>query len=183
VPHNIHPQKIKKMECPVCNTSGLPEDAKSCSNCGTDLEALQLTKIIKKSGKGRLVFGYVVSALFLIILIVWIVNCILHWKSEEKQELTGNNAEITALTQQVNQEKKLNAQLQSKITELNNKLNKKGQVKAKKEQQWTVKEGESLFQIARKIYGNGFKYGIIAEDNNISDPNLIQTGQKLTIYY
>ncbi|NOX46935.1 MAG: LysM peptidoglycan-binding domain-containing protein [Chlorobi bacterium] len=171
------------MECPVCNASGLPEDAKSCPSCGADLEALQLTKMIKKSGKGRLIFGYLASALFLIILVTWILNCILHWKSETKEELSGNDAEITALTQQVNQEKKLNTQLQSKIKDLNAVLNKKEQAKAKKKQQWTVKEGESLFTIARKVYGNGFKYGIIAEDNNISDPNRVQTGQKLIIYY
>ena len=183
VPQNVNPKKNQKMECPVCNTSGLPKDAKSCSNCGADLEALQLTKMIKKAGKGRLNFGYIASALFLIILIVWIVNCIMHWKSEEKQELTGNNVEITALTQQVDQEKKLNTQLQSKIKDLNTELNKKEQMEAKKEKQWTVKEGESLFQIARNIYGNGFMYQTIAKDNQIDNPDRIYVGQKLIIYY
>jgi nucleoid-associated protein YgaU len=171
------------MECPVCNTSGLPEDAKSCSNCGADLEALQLTKTIKKSGKGRLLFGYIVSALFLIILIIWIMNCIFHWNSDEKQEMSGNDTEITSLTQQVDQEKKLNTQLQSKIKDLNAELNKKEQMEAKKEKQWTVKEGESLFQIARSIYGNGFLYETIAKDNQIENPNNIFVGQKLIIYY
>ena len=171
------------MECPVCNTSGLPEDAKSCSNCGADLEALQLTKMIKKAGKSRLIFSYIASALVLIILIGWIVNCILHWKSEEKHEMTGNQSEITALTQQVDQEKKLNAQLQSKIKDLNAELNKNKQTEAKQEKQWTVKEGESLFQIARKIYGNGFLYQTIAQDNQIENPDNIYVGQKLIIYY
>ena len=171
------------MECPVCNTSGLPEDAKSCTNCGSDLEALQLTKTIKKSGKSRLIFGYIVSAFFLIILFIWILNCIFHWNDDVKTDTTSTDSEITTLNQQIDQEKKLNAQLQLKIKDLKTELNTKVQIEAKKEQQWTVKEGESLFQIARKVYGNGFNYGIIAKDNNIEDPNMIMVGQKLIIYY
>ena len=171
------------MECPVCNTSGLPEDAQSCKNCGSDLEALQLTKMIKKSGKSRLVFGYIASALFLIVLFIWILNCIFHWYSNEETEAKSPDSELTALTQQLDQEKKLNAQLQLKVKDLNADLNKKVQIETKNEKEWVVKEGESLFYIARKVYGNGFKYGVIAEDNNIEDPNIIVVGQKLIIYY
>ncbi len=171
------------MECPVCNTSGLPEDAESCKNCGSDLEALQLTKMIKKSGKGRLVFSYIASALFLIVLFIWILNCIFHWYSNEESESKSVDTELNTLNQQLEQEKKLNAQLQLKIKDLNADLDNKVQIKTKNEKQWVVKEGESLFYIASKVYGNGFKYGIIAEDNNIEDPNIIMVGQKLIIYY
>jgi len=181
VRHN--PKKIEKMECPVCKNPGLPEDAKSCPKCNSDLEAFELTKKIKKAGKGRLVFGYVASALFLVILIVWIMNCLSNWSSDEKPIDAIANSEITKLAQELEQEKKLNAQLQTRNKELKTELGKKVQSEAKKQQEWSVKEGESLFVIARKVYGNGFNYPIIAKDNNISDPNIIQVGQKLVIYY
>jgi len=45
-----------------------------------------------------------------------------------------------------------------------------------------VQEGESMYAIARKYYGNGMKYEKIAKDNNISDPSSIVNGQKLLIY-
>ncbi|MBC8489845.1 MAG: LysM peptidoglycan-binding domain-containing protein [Bacteroidetes bacterium] len=52
-----------------------------------------------------------------------------------------------------------------------------------KEKIYIVNEGETLFSIAKKIYGNGFKYVDLAKDNNIQDPDIIVVGQKLTIYY
>lgn len=47
--------------------------------------------------------------------------------------------------------------------------------------QYEVKEGDSLWAIAKKIYGDGSKYSIIAEANQIKNPTLIHTDQKLTL--
>lgn len=49
---------------------------------------------------------------------------------------------------------------------------------------YTVKKGDCLWNIAKKLYGNGSKYTIIYEANKDSiggDPNLIYPGQVLTI--
>lgn len=48
---------------------------------------------------------------------------------------------------------------------------------------YTVQKGDSLWAIAKKYYGNGSKYTVIAEANKdkIKNPNLIYPGQVLTI--
>ncbi len=46
---------------------------------------------------------------------------------------------------------------------------------------YTIKEGDTLFEIADKYYKDGHKYGEIAKANNLTDPNNIETGQVLDI--
>lgn len=46
---------------------------------------------------------------------------------------------------------------------------------------YTVKSGDTLWNIAKKYLGNGSKYPKIAEENHIKNPNVIQVGQVLTI--
>lgn len=46
---------------------------------------------------------------------------------------------------------------------------------------YTVVKGDTLWGIAQKFYGNGNRYPEIARANNISNPNVIHTGQKLFI--
>lgn len=50
-------------------------------------------------------------------------------------------------------------------------------------QTYTVVKGDSLWNIAKKFYGNGSKYTVITEANKdeITNPNLIYPGQVLTI--
>ena len=49
---------------------------------------------------------------------------------------------------------------------------------------YTVKSGDSLYNIAKQIYGDGAKYTVIYEANKKTvgpDPNRITAGQILTI--
>ncbi|ASN80343.1 BON domain-containing protein [Deinococcus ficus] len=46
---------------------------------------------------------------------------------------------------------------------------------------YTVKAGDSLSAIAQKYYGDAMEYKKIAHYNNISNPDLIQPGQKIKI--
>ncbi|GAA5435206.1 BON domain-containing protein [Deinococcus aquaticus] len=46
---------------------------------------------------------------------------------------------------------------------------------------YTVKSGDTLGAIAQKYYGNAAEYKKIAHYNNISNPDLIQVGQKIRI--
>ena|SRR3989344_5614436 len=45
----------------------------------------------------------------------------------------------------------------------------------------TVTEGEDLWSISEKYYGTGYNWEDVAKANDISDPNQIEAGQKLTI--
>lgn len=53
----------------------------------------------------------------------------------------------------------------------------------KKDTTYTVKSGDTLWNIAKKFYGNGSKYTLIYEANKdkIQNPNKIQVGQVLVI--
>ncbi|HCD31850.1 MAG TPA: hypothetical protein DER01_05540 [Phycisphaerales bacterium] len=44
-----------------------------------------------------------------------------------------------------------------------------------------VAKGDTLWRIAKKYYGNGKRWVDIANANNVSDPNRIYVGMKLTI--
>jgi LysM repeat protein len=46
---------------------------------------------------------------------------------------------------------------------------------------YSVVSGDTLWKLAKKYYGDGSKYPVIAKANNIANPNLILVGQKLTI--
>ena len=48
-------------------------------------------------------------------------------------------------------------------------------------QEYTVKSGDMLSKIAQHFYGDGNNYGIIAKANNLSNPNALKAGDKLTI--
>jgi LysM repeat protein len=46
---------------------------------------------------------------------------------------------------------------------------------------YTVVSGDTLWAIAERFYGDGSKYQVIADASGISNPDLIQPGQELTI--
>lgn len=46
---------------------------------------------------------------------------------------------------------------------------------------YTIKDGDTLYLIAQKYYGDGFLYNKIAEANNLSDPDLVEVGQVITL--
>ncbi len=46
---------------------------------------------------------------------------------------------------------------------------------------YTVKEGDTLFLIAQKYYGDGYKYPQLAEENKLADANVLEVGQVLNI--
>jgi len=46
---------------------------------------------------------------------------------------------------------------------------------------YTVKKGDTLSGISKKYYDNANRYTVIAEENNIADPNLIYPGSTLVI--
>lgn len=44
---------------------------------------------------------------------------------------------------------------------------------------YTVKEGDTLFAISEKYYGDGYKYVEVAQANNLTNPDQIDKGQVL----
>jgi len=169
------------MDCPVCNSSGIAEESKKCPHCSADFEALQLTKKIERTGKNRLLLGWIATILFFLVLIALVVFFVITPKANQAME--HESQEETQLKIEIDKVKKQNESLLAKNKELNSQLNKKVEEKAKREKTYVVESGETLFSIARKVLGNGYKYQDIAKDNNISNPDILTSGQKLIIYY
>jgi len=169
------------MKCPVCNSSGLSENLNNCSHCNSDLEAFRITQKLDKTNKGRLTFGIIVSILFLL-LVVWIASTmILGSKNETENSFTI--IESDQLKIEMSSLKKENDQLKKDNRDLSAKLAQTPKETEKRQKTYVVKQGETLYSIARKIYGNGYKYEDLAKDNNISEPANLLEGQKLIIYY
>lgn len=47
--------------------------------------------------------------------------------------------------------------------------------------EYMVKQGDTLWQIAKRLTGNGNNYKTIAQKNNIKNPDLLKVGQRLVI--
>ncbi|MCF8378285.1 MAG: LysM peptidoglycan-binding domain-containing protein [Bacteroidales bacterium] len=170
------------MNCPVCGKSGLTDDHKLCPECHSDLEAFHLTQSIEKAGKRRLNYGIVFTILFIAAIAMWFLKG------------TSGNADTEAIDPNVNTEisnenvaheqtNAENVRLAKENQELKARLKTFAEQTKKREKTYVVKEGESLYSIARKVYGNGYRYVDLAKDNKIENPDQLITGQKLIIYY
>ena len=167
------------MECPVCKKSGLPEEIRNCPECNSDLSSLQTLSQVEKTSKSRFILFLIFLILFFVVLAAWLITGLqkndaeLVATTEIKTEQSESGDETDNLKKEIDLLKSENVSLSNQIAELSKK----------KEKIYTVQEGETLFFIARKIYGNGYKYEDIAKTNNISDPNVLLVGQKLKILY
>lgn len=61
----------------------------------------------------------------------------------------------------------------SGVTTVNQEKDQKGS--------YTIKEGDTLWKISEEKYGDGFKWVEIASANKISNPSVIEKGQKISI--
>jgi len=170
------------MECPVCKTTGINEEAKNCPNCNADLESFQLLKKVEKSSKNRK--NTIILLIIIIILAIAALLLLLFLPSGE----TVSKDEKIRMEQQIQNLKNENIQLTSQIAELNKQKEtlKSENLQSKQkceEVTYTVRWGETLYLIAESFYGDGFKYPKIAKDNNIKDPDFILEGQKLKIVF
>lgn len=67
------------------------------------------------------------------------------------------------------------------INEIKTNRNKEINLEIENVQIHTVKSGDTLYNIAKKYYGDGNRYMEIAEKNSIDNPNLILDGQELKL--
>lgn len=65
--------------------------------------------------------------------------------------------------------------------EINVQVKEMGLQSADLTKSWTVTQGDSLWAIAAKEYGNPGDWRLIAERNNIDNPRILNPGQKLII--
>jgi len=170
------------MKCPVCKTDGILETKKTCPHCHSDLEAFHLTGSLKKSFRQRLYFSILSSILFIAVLLVWVVSTGAV-KNEDSADLQTTSAIAQEGIEKQQVVEKENSRLETENAQLKKQLSELQKKQEKRQKNYVVSDGESLFSIARKVYGNGYRYEDLANDNNIVQPNQITVGQELIIYY
>jgi LysM repeat protein len=177
---NYQPSRKKIMNCPVCQAKGLPDELKKCPQCESDLEVFQLTRKIAKGRNTLLSITIITAILFIAVLLFWVLSQSSdNIAPEEAEHLRTENADLKAELENVSADK---VRLLEEVEALKQEVARVEQEPVKREKEYTVREGESLYGIARKMYGNGFRYVDIARDNNIKDPDMIRAGQKLKIH-
>ncbi len=67
------------------------------------------------------------------------------------------------------------------INEIKVNRDKEANFEIENVQTHTVKSGDTLYNIAKKYYGDGSRYMEIAEKNGIANPNLILDGRELKL--
>ncbi|MBN3034041.1 MAG: LysM peptidoglycan-binding domain-containing protein [Bacteroidales bacterium] len=164
------------MECPVCKKP-VPEGMSgSCKHCGADLEALHMITRLQRTDKTKTMLmwmGFLLCALFLVL---WLV-LILRDGDAVIDDQTARQSDPAIMQQEIEQLQTMNNHLRKQADSLASLIPKP------RKKEYVVSEGETLFLIARRIYGNGLRYVDIVRDNRIGDPDHIRAGTKLTIYY
>ena len=171
------------MKCPVCSSSGIPDDVNQCPKCLSDLEAFQLTGQIQKSNKRRSNIAIIASVLFLIVLLAWLFSSF--FVSEDIKSTGVITESNETLKMRTDYDKAItdNNLLKKENEELKERLKTIAVEKANRIKEYKVSSGETLYSISRKVYGNGYKYVDLVKNNNIQEPNKLIAGQTLIIYY
>ena len=170
------------MNCPVCQASGLPDELDKCPRCESDLEVFQMTSRIAKSRNNLVTVTVILSILVIAVLLFWLLSGQGSPPAEDQaaQAAISENASLKAELQKVSGEKD---KLLQEVSQLKQDAASVKQDTVKRKKEYIVQNGETLFGIARKVYGNGFRYVDLARDNDLEHPEHIVTGQKLIIYY
>ncbi len=166
------------MDCPICNYQGLEDTAESCPSCHADLTALANLHRLKKSYKKQ--SG--MKMIFLILFILALAACAVlvftgpvKQKKVQEKEMVEQADQTKALNTEIESLKAENTGLKQKVQQLSGELENMRPITH------VVKEGESLFLIARTYLGKGELYPRIACYNGIEDPDMILAGTKLII--
>ena len=123
----------------------------------------------------------ILSVLLLVVVVAWMV-------SGFSRPAIGDSAldelqqEKELLQTELESVKSMNVRLFNENSKLKEAATMQQPVTEKKTWEYTVQSGESLYGIARKVYGDGDRYVDLMRDNNITDPAANKVGQKLIIH-
>lgn len=169
------------MDCPVCNHKGLKADTTACPSCGADLTAYHsLDRIAGSLRRQRKL-----SMIFIVLFVIAVAAALLillfagspGTSAEDKQKLANQETAMALLTAENQQLKVNNAELLARQAAL---IAEK-EAAALREIRHVIKEGETLYDIAKKYLGDGGLYTKIAADNGIGNPDIIITGKEIVI--
>lgn len=170
------------MQCPVCQYKEIGDEAKVCPKCQSDLVAVKalnsVEKRLKRQSNTITALG-ILAGIFLLLLIGAIVFLPLGEKKTDSSEVVITKVESDSLQMANSQLQESNATLNQRVQNLEAQL--KECREEPKTMEYTVRDGDNLWDLADRYYNNPWEYVDIAAYNNIRNPNLILTGQELQI--
>ncbi|MBL4654926.1 MAG: LysM peptidoglycan-binding domain-containing protein [Bacteroidia bacterium] len=189
------------MKCPICKQAEINEDSTTCPDCNSDLEGLSHIKKIGETLNNQKKYLMGISAVALIAVIFLSFTLIkdnsvnpppvnneeLNKLKAENSELSGKlkdlKGDISTVKSELEELKKKEAEEISEVELASENTSEAEVIQSSKPEETihTVSDGETLYLIAKKYYGNGYHYKKLASENDIPDPNLISIGQTLKI--
>ncbi len=203
------------MSCPICNHQELEEAAKTCTECGSDIEIFDHIESVHKASNMQKKAILVLSAFFGVVLVSWGSSFFSgHATNKDGEEMVAQTTEdvqdplaitnaskpVAEFVEEANAEVKDNVEVKigtevkeeakaevKEITKPEPVVKEKVKVVAKPEVKETgpiihkVRNGESLWRISKKYYGNGNHATQIAKDNNLNPKKNVPVGTKLKI--
>ncbi|MEN8225308.1 MAG: LysM peptidoglycan-binding domain-containing protein [Bacteroidota bacterium] len=180
------------MECPLCEHTGLDANITVCPSCKADLSAYHALDEIENSMKKQ----KKTLLLFIILFIIALLACVaIFFIAQSDGTAKQDKEKIVACESLVSELEAKNQQLEQEISALKSQASQLQEDKIKEQETkapavkepeikditHVIKEGETLFLIARLHLGDGNLYPKIAEDNGIENPNIINTGDEIII--
>lgn len=169
------------MNCPICDYKGLGDDALNCPSCNADLSVFRALDAVEESmqkQKKR-------TVLFIILFFIAMMACFAIYMIFTSGSDKANDEKLLACTAELQLVKAENQDLKTSLATAEEENKKLMEVKEEKEKNepitHVIKDGESLYVIAREHLGNGDLWPKIAADNGIEDPDIIITGTELII--
>lgn len=158
------------MKCPVCSHDLLEPLPRLCPQCGTDLSLnANLRQICRNVRR-----NYRLWLAGVIVLLVAVILLLILRAPAPCPPLAQGNDSMTLLKGQI-------AVLHDSLTWYREKLASLPSTVEKVAGEYVVQPGDNLWLIAQKLLGDGNLFPKIASDNQISNPSLIQVGQKIVV--
>ncbi|MFC2086791.1 LysM peptidoglycan-binding domain-containing protein [Bacteroidota bacterium] len=169
------------MNCPVCQAN-IQEDIKLCPSCNSDLEAFGHTKKLSKRLKNQMLGIVLLSVLFIVVAIAWVITILQKGNKQELEEWKNEAMKLEIEKSELtNKMSDLNKQIEELKAREKSDLKMKGPAGLGESSIYVVKKGDNLWNIAKLKFGDPLMYKKIAQKNEIENPDFIIIGQKLNL--
>ena len=180
------------MNCPICNHEKIEDGASHCPACDSDLSAFVSLNEVSSSKRRVIKINWLLISI--LILSLSIGGVIIYFQSSKNKTIAENssirseknNAELKKMKKKIqkgqNKIKELEMALSLVKQELQNTKSATPNINNDKTYSLhIVEEGETLWSIAERYYGNTVAVKKLLKQNNLAHPKFIKAGDPLVI--
>ena len=180
------------MNCPICNHEKIEDGASHCPACDSDLSAFVSLNEVSSSKRRLIKINWLLISILILTLSIGGVS--IYFQSSKNKtiaekssiRLEKNNAELKKMKKKIqkgqNKIKELEMALSLVKQELQNTKSDTPNINNDKTYSLhIVEEGETLWSIAERYYGNTVAVKKLLKQNNLAHPKFIKAGDPLVI--